>query len=142
MKRTLSLILTAVMILAAVPALGEDMTWKEVFAEFQDEDLESICAAAHAEIIRRRGEPFTVAPGIYVIGLDIPEGTFSVEAIDGFTGYFYAYSDYEDLTFPFYSAMIAPDTAGVASSIGRIYLAEGNCIKIDMTCKFSPYGGI
>ena len=141
MKRTLALILSLILILAAVPAMGED-TWQQAFSTLSDADLEAMSAAIHAEMVRRKGEPFTLSPGIYIVGQDIPAGSYTVEALDGVFGYFYAYSDYTDLSFSFYDAMIAPDTEGVATKIGRIYLADWYCIKITMTCKMIPFEGV
>ena len=38
--------------------------------------------------------------------------------------------------------MLAMDTDDWDNAIGRVYLGNGNCIKLDATCRVIPFEGI
>lgn len=78
----------------------------------------------------------------YIVGQDIPVGTYRIEQIAGSFCNISIYSSYTDLSIPFYDVMLAMDTDDWDNAIGRVYLGNGNCIKLDATCRFIPFEGI
>ena len=135
MKHTIALILAAVMILAAVPALGESLD------EYSDTDIQVIIAFYKAELLRRVGEGFSLYPGIYEVGIDIPAMVYRMEKLPGQIAVvdFFADADCLSNRIPYYSNAFTDDTP----ILGRIYLPEGQIIVVDDgSVKLLPYTGI
>lgn len=140
MKKICALILVLVVILAAVPVGAE--RYAEVLAQFSDAEIQSLAAIYNAELLRRAGEAFTLEPGIYMVGVDVPELAYRVETTDEKLAsvWFYAGNEEFSQTLAFYTFVFDPTDL---QSIGRIYLAEGNVIEVNYRpVRFIPYTGV
>lgn len=136
MKKLLALAL-AFMILAAVPALAD-------FDGYSLEALQAAAAQLQAEILRRSGEPFTVPAGFYLVGRDLPAGTWRVElACSAAEVVVYRSMDAaaDELAIPMQDYLIS-SIAGVPREIGALYLQAGFVVKIDGPVIFSPFMGV
>lgn len=138
MKRLFALALALVIL--AVPALADE----NPLADFSMEELQGTAAVIQAEILRRAGEPFTVQPGFYLAGQDLPAGTWRVE-LAGDAAEVVVYRSMEAATAEFaipmqdYLLSIAP---GVSREVGALYLAPGFVVRIDGPVIFSPFLGV
>ena len=130
MKRILALIL--ILTLAVAPALAE-------FADLSLEELQAKATAIQMEILARAGEGFTLYPGIYIVGEDIPAGKYRIEVakahgiikIDNVNGRRYLSE--------FLSLADEDDNA----VIGKAILEVGMTVEIESTTFiFKPYMGI
>ena len=134
MKKLVALIL-AVLLLTGC-ALAED--WQAKLAEYSLEELQEMAAAYDAEIIRRTKESFEVPTGTYVVGEDLPAGTYRVDYIRsaGILGVYdnQAAFDQED---PAIYQLVARD-----EPIGKIKLTEGQILTVDSAVSFSLYKGL
>lgn len=127
------------LILGVVPALGETTT---ILSDYSDEMINTMLAMLQAEKIRRFGEPFTVYPGEYVIGLDIPAGIYRVDRVKGDSKFFVFFSaETAAANVPDLDYWIDNDKLGT-SVIGKITLREGYILSLGATVTFSPYEGI
>lgn len=133
MKKLLALAL-AIMILAAVPAL----------ADFEGQTLEQLqdtAARVQAEILRRSGEPFTLWPGRYTVGVDIPAGAYRVEIKTGGSGLFWVYTQADDL-FPTFQGSLSTYEEVAAPIIGKVTLADGMIVDLTVAVTMSAYTGV
>ena len=138
MKRLFALALALVIL--AVPALADD----NPLADYSMEELQGTAAVIQAEILRRAGEPFTVYPGIYVIGVDIPAGTYRIEMVKG-AGKLFVFTDPDDVPThvpDYYSGWFQRDSDMGTEVIGRIVLQAGMAIDLGSTVTFVPYTGV
>lgn len=136
MKKLIALILTALLLLSA--ACAED--WQDKLAEYSLEELQTMAAAYSAEIIRRTTESFEIPKGTYIIGEDIPAGTYRLERLNS-SGSVKAWAD-EKATkdaygYFFYESLTRDDPV-----IGKLKLQAGNIIELESTVKFSLYKGV
>ena len=128
-----------VVILGVVPAMGETTT---ILSDYSDEMINTMLAMLQAEKIRRFGEPFTVYPGNYVIGLDIPAGIYRVDRVKGDGKFFVFFTEETAATnVSDINYWIDEDELGT-SVIGKITLREGYVLSLGATVTFSPYEGI
>ena len=130
MKRILALIL--ILTLAVAPALAE-------FADLSLEELQAKATAIQMEILARAGEGFTLYPGIYIVGEDIPAGKYRVEVVKKY-GVLSVFNQENHYVFSeFLSLQDEEDTAVV----GKLVLENGMRVEIDSTTFiFKPYMGI
>lgn len=134
MKQLLSLL--AALVLACMPVVS--------LAEFDLSDIPSDdLIALRGQILtelRFRGNlvSFDVPIGVYVVGEDFPAGDYSIKCAGDFGSFLTVYqsSDLDDIVF--YSAVYRD-----SSGIGKLTLAEGQCIEI-MTepLLFTTYTGL
>ena len=140
MKKIITLMLALTMILAAVPAGSE--TIEEILAPYTDAELQSVIAIYGEELLRRTGKEFILEPGMYIVGVDIPELAYRVETVDGEIAAVWFFENEAAILnwSPFYSHMFDPDDM---QSVGRIYLTTDNVIEIDYhPLRFIPYTGV
>ena len=139
MKKVLSIAL--ILILLIPYAFAEN-----ALAVYTDEELRTSIAVMKAELLRRGGGPISIPQGCYVIGQDIPAGTYRVEAAEGAIGFFYIYTDATNLDYPLMTFYLVNssylDEADNAPEIGRVYLAEGMAIVLDIKVTLVPYEGV
>lgn len=135
MKRALSALFALVMILAAVPVTAEGLD------SFTLDELQAAAASIRAEILRRQGEPITLWPGVYIVGQDIPEGTYRVDAVSMY-GLFEVYRDSSDMDFPFYSQWLDISGDVGTPTIGRIQLQSNQAIMIGLQVTLTLYAGV
>ena len=135
MKKLFALAL--VLVILAAPAL----------ADFEDRSLAQLQDAAarlQAEILRRSGEPFTVQPGLYLVGRDLPAGTWRVE-LAGAAAEVVVYRSMEaasaDIAIPMQDYLLGT-FAGMAREVGALYLADGFAVRLDGPVTFSPFLGV
>ena len=136
MKKLFALALVLV-ILAAPAAL----------ADFEDRSLAQLQDAAarlQAEILRRSGEPFTVQAGFYLVGRDLPAGTWRVE-LAGAAAEVVVYRSMEaasaEIAIPMQDYLLGT-FAGMAREVGALYLADGFAVRLDGQVTFSPFLGV
>lgn len=135
MKRLFALALALVIL--AVPALADE----NPLADFSMEQLQGTAALIQAEILRRAGEPFTVWPGQYVIGEDIPAGVYRVELQTGGSGWFWVYAQAGDAVPVFEGTLSNYEDVG-APIIGKVSLAAGNFLDVSVAVILSAYTGV
>lgn len=136
MKRIFSAMLTLVMILATVPATAEGLD------SFSLDELQAAAASIRAEILRRQGEPISLYPGVYIVGVDIPEGTYRVDVAGSMYGTFEVYTDPANMAFPFFDQWLDASGQTGTPTIGRIYLQSNYAIKVGVQVTLSLYAGI
>ncbi|MBQ1215214.1 MAG: hypothetical protein IIX88_02660 [Firmicutes bacterium] len=103
-----------------------------------DELLSLIHEAEKILFSERLTEGVKVPPGVYVVGEDIPAGTYRIEITDG-TGFYDIY-DKPDGNY-LYSGL-SGSSYGV-TELGKIILEDGNIVKfVNSTFVFYPYVGI
>lgn len=135
MKRLFALALALVIL--AVPALADD----NPLADYSMEELQGTAAVIQAEILRRAGEPFTVQPGQYVIGEDIPAGIYRVELLTGGSGWFWVYAQAGDALPVFEGTLSSYEDVG-APIIGKVTLGAGNFLDVSVAVILSAYTGV
>lgn len=135
MKRLLAAAL--VLLILAIPALADD----NPLADYSMEELQGTAAVIQAEILRRSGEPFTVWPGQYVIGEDIPAGIYRVELQAGGSGWFWVYAQAGD-AFPVFEGTLSNYEDVGAPIIGKVSLAAGNFLDVSVAVVLSAYTGV
>lgn len=133
MKKLLALAL-AIMILAAVPALAD-------FDGYSLEALQAAAAQLQAEILRRSGEPFTVWPGQYTVGEDIPAGVYRVELLTGGSGWFWVYAQAGDVV-PVFEGTLSNYEDVAAPIIGKVTLGAGMLVDVSVAVTMSAYTGV
>lgn len=135
MKRALSLILAAVMILAAAPVAGE-----EYVKNLTNEQLQMLIAYYSSALLEKTGDGFTIYPGIYNVGIDIQPMAYRIEHTDQLAVvYVYANADAFDNSLPYFSHTFTEETP----IVGRVGLQQGQIIEIRAgTVRLAPYTGI
>lgn len=134
---TLALILALLLALSA-SACAED--WQAQLADYSLEELQALAAACDAEIVRRTTESFDVPTGTYIIGEDIPAGTYRIErlansaAVKVWPSAALAADPY---AYSFYEGLYMDDPV-----IGKLQLVAGNILVLDAAVRFSLYQGI
>ena len=135
MKKVFALAL--VLVILAAPAL----------ADFEDRSLAQLQDAAarlQAEILRRSGEPFTVKPGFYLVGRDLPAGTWRVE-LAGAAAEVVVYRSLDaaaaEIAIPMQDYLLST-LGNLPREVGALYLADGFAVKIDGPVTFSPFLGV
>ena len=135
MKKLFALAL--VLVILAAPAL----------ADFEDRSLAQLQDAAarlQAEILRRSGEPFTVQPGFYLVGRDLPAGTWRVE-LAGAAAEVVVYRSMDaaaaEIAIPMQDYLLGT-FAGMARKVGALYLVQGFAVTISGPVTFSPFLGV
>ena len=129
-------------LMAAQAATDNNQEIQESIRQFN-----ALRAQINAELLKRGNEnDVIVPPGVYVVGVDIPAGdyTISPQPIEYNYTYISAYADdrhyMEYSTFHFFNAGLF---ANKNDYIGKLSLAEGNIVKIeDGAAVFSPYQGL
>lgn len=134
MKKLVALIL-AVLLLTGC-ALAED--WQAKLAEYSLEELQAMAAAYDAEIIRRTKESFEVPTGTYIVGEDLPAGTYSVDYVNnaGIVG-LYDSQRALDTDDPYFFEIVSK-----SERIGKVTLKAGDILTVDATVSFSLYKGL
>lgn len=135
MKRTLALILSAVLILAAAPVAGE-----EYVKNLTNEQLQMLIAYYSSVLLEKTGDGFTLYPGIYNVGIDIQPMAYRIERTDQLAVvYAYANAEAFDGSRYYFSHVLMEDTP----IVGRLNLLQGQIVQIDTgTVRLVPYTGI
>lgn len=141
MKKAVSLML--VLILALGTAAGAE----EALARYSDADLLQLVAMISAEIVRRSGDPFEVLPGTYVVGRDLPAGSWRIEMRDQVgTDIVEIYRNMAAMTDSFPIPMQEyrlSHMEGIGTrALGNVTLADGMVVKIGIPVVFSPFLGV
>jgi len=134
MKKLVALIL-AVLLLTGC-ALAED--WQAKLADYSLEELQEMAAAYDAEIIRRTKESFEVPTGTYIVGEDLPAGTYSVDYVNN-AGILGLYDSQRalDTDDPYFFEIVSK-----TERIGKVTLKAGDILTVDATVSFSLYKGL
>lgn len=134
MKKLVALIL-AVLLLTGC-ALAED--WQAKLADYSLEELQAMAAAYDAEIIRRTKESFEVPTGTYIVGEDLPAGTYSVDYVNN-SGILGLYDSQRalDTDDPYFFEIVSK-----SERIGKVTLKAGDILTVDATVSFSLYKGL
>lgn len=141
MKKLLALFLALALM---IPAFASAQTIAEIMAQYTDTEIQMLAEMYAAELLRRAGNGFTLEPGFYTVGIDIPAMVYRIE-FAGASQYSIAtidfYPDYQNMddSDAFYSATLSLDSP----AIGKIGLAEGNVVAISVDCvRFVPFTGV
>ena len=134
MKKLVALILAALLLTGC--ALAED--WQAKLAEYSLEELQEMAAAYDAEIIRRTKESFEVPTGTYIVGEDLPAGTYSVDYVNN-AGILGLYDSQRalDTDDPYFFEIVSK-----TERIGKVTLKAGDILTVDATVSFSLYKGL
>lgn len=134
MKKLVALILAALLLTGC--ALAED--WQAKLAEYSLEELQAMAAAYDAEIIRRTKESFEVPTGTYIVGEDLPAGTYSVDYVNN-AGILGLYDSQRalDTDDPYFFEIVSK-----TERIGKVTLKAGDILTVDATVSFSLYKGL
>lgn len=135
MKKLFALAL--VLVFLAAPAL----------ADFEDRSLAQLQDAAarlQAEILRRTGEPFVVQAGFYLVGRDLPAGTWRVE-LAGAAAEVVVYRSLDaaaaEIAIPMQDYLLST-LPNLPREVGALYLADGFAVRLDGPVTFSPFLGV
>lgn len=135
MKKVFALAL--VLVILAVPAL----------ADFEGQTLEQLLDASarlQAEIVKRSGDPFTVQPGLYLVGRDLPAGTWRV-VLASTTAEVVVYRSLQaasaEIAIPMQDYVLS-SLPGLPTEVGALYLASGFAVRIGGPVTFSPFTGV
>lgn len=133
MRRLFALILVVLMMFcSAASAEGIDLTamsFEELIALRQEIDLLIFASDEYKNV--------SVPAGEYVIGEDIPAGTYTLDS-DGMA----MISVYSDASKNI-MGMVAAHTVGNGETVGKIELKEGNVVEIQFTSIiFKTYAGL
>lgn len=125
--------------------LGVDATTvgQYLLSGMSDDNLVYYSTMCSSELMRRRGWPITIDPGIYIVGQDLPAGYYRIDMTAGVMGIadfkiFNSAEDYANKNSGYY--MVFSQNDGV-TSIGKVYLDMNNVLYFDGVMKFSPYTG-
>ena len=133
MKRILAALLVAFFLIGTASASVPDLSGMTT-----DELLDTIRAAQSLIFSEQLVNGVRVPQGTYIIGEDIPAGTYRIEITDG-TGFYDLY-DKPD------GRLLQTGLTGSlydVTEIGKITLEEGNALKfVNSTFIFYPYTGI
>jgi len=134
MKKFCAVLMALAVLWCAAASADTEASLREITDEYSDEVLQYLAAFYQAEILRRMGTGFDVPAGIYVVGEDIPEGTWAVDMSGVASGVFfyvdrnsYALSDY-------FMMSVEP--------VGKIHLVAGNVVYVHGGVHFRPYTGL
>ena len=136
MKKLFALIL--IVALAICAACAED--WQAKFADYSLEELQAMAAAADAEIVRRTGESFIVPQGVYIIGEDIPAGTYRLEYVKRYAS-ITVYPSERMMKQDEYSFTYLEGVSEDEPTIGKIKLVAGEAVEINSNIRFTVYKG-
>jgi len=142
-KKILAAVILFVLFLSIIPGASAWSRAQEILTDYTDEQLKVIISMYKAELLRRSGDPFVVHAGVYVVGFDLPSGAWRVELVNQsaeLCAYANEYTFQQELAFPFFDQLLN-EYAGV-TTIGRIFLTDGNIVEIKGDLLFSPYTGI
>ena len=140
MKRILSALLVAFLITGTSAAeTTKQMEFRKRFITLETSELLEVNQVLQSILFERTlPEGVRVPQGTYIIGEDIPAGTYRIEITDG-TGYYDVY-DKQD------GNLIQGGITGKSykvTEIGKITFEDGNILKlVNSTFIFYPYTGI
>ena len=133
MKKIAAFLLALVLCLGSLPAFAVvDL------GEFTQEDLIALRESINQELLRRGIEKeVTVPVGVYVVGVDIPAGTYSIKP--EVYGWIRLYKNA--------SASFSMFSEGIEKRkneyIGKLVLTDGNIVEITSgSLIFAPYQGL
>lgn len=138
MKKLTCLILILALALAPA-ALAE--SWQDRLSGYTLEQLQELAAACDAEIIRRTTESFDVPIGAYIVGEDIPAGTYRVEIANN-SSFVQVYPDYDTYKRDEYSSTFDEVISRDEPVIGKLELEAGNVFRVSGAVKLSLYKGL
>ena len=146
MKKLSCLVLVFCLVMPCISAQAATASDFQAYIEtLPSEFLEAMIAMFNAELARR-GEAtasaadasldkeVTVPIGVYVVGEDIPAGTYTIKS----TGRYFYYSVYTDTGSPLaYGSILAEEC------VGKITLENGYTVEIEYSpVIFAPYKGL
>lgn len=111
--------------------------------DLSDDELEYFCAVYDAELLRRRGSSYTLYPGIYIVGTDIPAGAWRMELQSG-TAELALYRDIDTYNADFSVALFDKifSVSWDDAIIGKMQLNMGNILQVEGTFVVSPFLGM
>lgn len=133
MKKLLSVILIAVLILPAIALAEVDLSGMSYA------DLLALRSQVDRELVtRKEWKEVTVPAGEWTVGEDIPEGSYSIKDVDGkYTNVFVwgrAKEDYESG-----GGLLVNSNVGYnGSSIGKVQLRKGNILVVSDPVILAP----
>lgn len=142
MKRLLAILL-AIMILVPATASASNsnrLKWNKRFITLEEEELMDANYALQQVIFKKFADVdgVTVPSGTYIIGEDIPEGTYRIEfenIPDTIVGFICASDSEDDVSFFI--------NESASTSIGKIELKEGMTLIVsNVTAVFYTYTGL
>lgn len=154
-KKNLCAVFLVIVFLVSVPFVSSAMTQDEgyqyihnMFAETSDEDLKALLTAVQVELMYR-GYTFdineahpavasqkevTVPPGTYAVGIDIPEGEYTV-----CTNGYISMLTIKDISGNFITAY----SLSSSTPIGKLVIEDGQYVEIvGESVIFKPYQGL
>ncbi|MBR3927755.1 MAG: hypothetical protein IKJ65_01985 [Clostridia bacterium] len=134
MKKIVALLLALMLCLGSFPAFAE-----LDFSKFTNEELIYLRNQINKELLERGVEKEVVVPmGRYIVGIDIPAGTYTVRPYTSY-GTFHLYVD-EKAKYPFIGEVMAVRDN---EYIGKVIFENGNVVELEGTSfVFSPYQGL
>ena len=143
-KKLIALVL-AFIFLAAVAA-ADYMSWDEWFSAYTDDDLQWIAARCRELLLEHGKKPFTLNPGVYIVGEDFPAGTYTAKLklnqYDTGSCNFTVWADSNAYMFGLYYFSTLLSTFTSSTEIGRFRLNDGNIVEVDGTLIMDYYNGI
>ncbi len=117
---------------------------QQTLDDLSDSELQYFVAVYNAELLRRSAEAFELDPGIYIVGQDLPAGTYRIEMSAGLAGMadIYVYQTHDMYTSGnrCYQTMLSEHSN--LTAIGKLYLGVDNVLEIDGKFIFTPYAGV
>lgn len=135
MKKIFAVLIAAFLAFGALPGYAETD-----LSGYSSAELLDLRNQINAELVARGIEKETLVPvGIYVIGVDIPAGDYTIRPRDNAIGGIAVYKSAHQSGLLFTELIRSCDN----DIIGKLSLADGNCIEIySGALYFSPYQGL
>lgn len=132
MKKIFALALALLMFVSVAAAESIDLS------SLSYDELVILQQRLNAEIVSRpEWKRVMVPPGEYLVGVDIPEGSYSLTCEEGVWGNITVYN--QEKTAPGQQRLEYINNIGLSgNTIGRITLKKGNVFKTTTTVFFSP----
>ena len=143
MKRIISAILVIVLMLCGI-ASAEEMTFQAFSDQLSDDTLQQLAAFLQSETVRRLNVSFDLPAGVYIVGDDIPAGSWTITVASKVTAEFIVYNSAEkknaEYAFPDFDELL--NASYGSDTIGKITLSPGNIVEISGKVHFDPFAGI
>lgn len=143
MKRIISAILVIVLMLCGI-ASAEEMTFQAFADQLSDDTLQQLAAFLQSETVRRLNVSFDLPAGVYIVGDDIPAGSWTITVASKVTAEFIVYNSAEkknaEYAFPDFDELL--NASYGSDTIGKITLSPGNIVEISGKVHFDPFAGI
>ena len=116
---------------------------QNTFYGISDNEISYFASICEAELLRRSGDDFILYPGVYIVGQDIPAGSWRMELI-GVTAEVAKYSSVEEYKSQYAITKFVTAVGDIFGStvIGKLELEAGSVLAIDGTFRMCPYTGV